>query len=473
MISGLSTRIWAKDYTLWGAGPQEISNRLGWLTLAEDFAHRTVELRAIARGVVEEGFERVVLLGMGGSSLAAETMRRIFGSAEGFPALTVLDSTHPSAVMRIEQEGDLRKTLFIVSSKSGTTLETLCHLQYFYGKIQRGDHFIVVTDPGSPLASLAEGHGFRGVFLNPSDIGGRYSALSLFGLVPAAMIGADLDALLESGASMAARCRAEGEDNPGVALGAWLASQAAAGRDKATFLFPDALKAFGLWVEQLIAESTGKDGKGIVPVIGDDASAPFGSDRAIIDYTGTVQDAFGVDAEGLGGEFFRLEFATAVAGHLLAVNPFDQPNVSEAKEATSAMLAGGLLSDPGFDDLDGLLTAGPDYLAILAYIDPTPQNEALLERVRVALRDRTGRAVTAGFGPRYLHSTGQLHKGGPPGGAFLMVVDDRRGDDVAVPGRGYSFGTLIDAQALGDCASLRAKGRRVARISTETFLGLA
>jgi glucose-6-phosphate isomerase len=458
-------RIWKRDHTVWRDDPAEISDRLGWLTVAEEFRDRTGDLSAIAERAAADGLERVVLLGMGGSSLAAETMRRIFGVAPGAMQLDVLDSTHPAAVMRIEASGDLRKTLFLVASKSGTTLETLSHMQYFYGRIQRGDRFIVITDPGSSLHSLAESHGFRGAFLNPPEIGGRYSALSLFGLVPAAMIGADIDAILGSAIAMMQRCREQGTSNPGARLGAFLAESARAGFDKATFLLPDFLAPLGPWIEQLIAESTGKEGRGILPVVGDHAGDRFGADRVFVDYTSSsVSDAFAIEPEHLGAEFFRLEFATAVAGHLLDINPFDQPDVAAAKEATAAILDAGGPSDPGFDDPMKVLSPPPDYVGILAYVDPTPENDALIERARASLRERTGMAVTAGFGPRYLHSTGQLHKGGPDGGAFLMVVDERRSEDVVIPGRGYTFGTLIDAQSLGDLRSLRERGRRVARI---------
>ncbi|HVL88939.1 MAG TPA: transaldolase, partial [Actinomycetota bacterium] len=433
------------------------------------------------------GFTGAVLLGMGGSSLAPETMRRILGVAGGAIDLRVLDSTHPQAVRRIEREMDLRRTLFIVASKSGSTIETLSHLQYFYGRIQRGTHFVAITDPGSALEALAGKHDFAGLFLNPEDIGGRFSALSLFGLVPAAVIGADLDALAAGAITMAQRCRAAAADNPGTVLGAALGEAALAGREKASFVYPEAMAALGAWVEQLIAESTGKDGRGILPVAGEAPGEPgvFGDDRFFVDTGGhdwvgatgaprlVLEADGGSPAERLGGELEAEEFATAVAGHVLGIQPFDQPDVASAKKATSEILEAGGAAAPQFEDPSAVLDPPPSYLAILAFVDPSQENAAVLERVRTALRDRLGIAVTAAFGPRYLHSTGQLHKGGPAGGGYLIVTDEMHAEDVAIPGRGYTFGTLIDAQAEGDLRSLRDAGRRVARVRMRDLEPLA
>ncbi len=474
-------RIWERDHTVWRPDPDQIADRLGWLTVAEALQPRASELRAIGQQIASEGFERAVLLGMGGSSLAAETMRRILGVASDAVDLVVLDSTHPAAVARVETSGDLRRTLFVVASKSGTTVETLSHLQYFYARIQRGDHFMAITDPGTPLASLAESHGFRGVFLNAPDIGGRYSALSLFGLVPAALIGADIDELLSGAIDMATACRGPAAGNPAALLGAAMGEAAAAGRDKATFALPDDLQPLGPWIEQLIAESTGKEGRGIVPVVGERPGDPsvYGKDRLFVALgahpwlDAAAHPVVHVDPSPLGGEFFRFELATAIAGHVLGIQPFDQPNVAQAKEATAAILSSGGPRDPGFDDPGDVLDPPPDYLAILAYVDPSVENADAIEQARVALRDRLRVPVTAGFGPRYLHSTGQLHKGGAAGGGFLMVADATRSADAMIPGRGFTFGTLIDAQAQGDLTSLRSLGRRVARIRMQDLAALA
>lgn len=480
-------RIWDRDHTVWRDDPAEIEDRLGWLDVAEHLAPRAGELQRFAEHAASAGFTNAVLLGMGGSSLAPQTMSEILGVASGALPLTVLDSTHPAAVRAIETRMDLKRTLFLVASKSGSTIETLSHLQYFYGRIQRGEHFVAITDPDSPLAALADKHDFAGLFLNPPDIGGRFSALSLFGLVPAALLGADLDGLIRGATAMAQQCRAPAPNNPGALPGAAMGEAAQAGRDKIGFFFPDGFEPLGAWVEQLVAESTGKQGRGILPVPGEppgDANV-FGADRFFVDASGaswlqatgvpavTTDVPGGTPAERLGAEFFRLEFATAVAGHVLGIHPFDQPDVAAAKQATNDILAAGGPAAPVFDDPATILDPVPAYVAILAYVDPSPQNAAALERVRGPLRDRLRVAVTTGFGPRYLHSTGQAHKGGPPGGGFLVVTDETRSDDVMIPGRGITFGTLIDAQAEGDIRSLRSAGRRVARIRMRDLQALA
>ncbi|HEX9695008.1 MAG TPA: glucose-6-phosphate isomerase [Actinomycetota bacterium] len=480
-------RIWERDHTVWRDDPTEIADRLGWLDVAGVLRPRLDELTRFGRQAAAGGFTGAVLLGMGGSSLAPETMRRTLGVAAGAIDVRVLDSTHPDAVRRIEREMDLRRTLFVVASKSGSTIETLSHLQYFYGRVQRGTHFVAITDPGSPLEALAGKHEFAGLFLNPDDIGGRFSALSLFGLVPAALIGADLDALAAGALAMAARCRAPAGDNPGALLGAALGEAALSGRDKASFVYPDALAPLGAWVEQLVAESTGKDGRGILPVAGEPAgdAAVFGDDRIFVDTGGhdwvaasgaprlVIESGGASPAETLGAEFFRLEFATAVAGHVLGIHPFDQPDVASAKQATSEILDAGGAAVPSFEDPAAVLDPAPAYCAILAFVDPSDQNAARLERIRTAIRDRLRIAVTTGFGPRYLHSTGQVHKGGPPGGGFLVVTDEAHPDDVGIPGRGFTFGTLIDAQAEGDLRALRAAGRRVARVRMQDLEAFA
>jgi glucose-6-phosphate isomerase len=481
-------RIWHGDHTVWRDDPTEIANRLGWLTVTDLMRERIAELEAFAARAAADGFERAVLLGMGGSSLAPEVLQRTFAAADGALDLVVLDSTHPRTVERVTRDLDPDRTLFVVASKSGTTTETRSHLAHFWELAPRGDAFVAITDPGTPLEDLARERGFRSVFANPEDIGGRYSALSYFGLVPAALIGAPVHELLDGADELR---RASGPELPaarsaGAALGAAIGETTRLGRDKLTLVLPEEIASLGDWIEQLVAESTGKAGVGVVPVVGEPLADPdrYGPDRVFV----AVGDRPGVDAleaaghpivrlaferpEQLGAEFFRWELATAVAGHVLGINPFDQPNVQEAKDATTAILDGGAVDDPGLDALGPLLEeiGAGHYVAILAYLDRTPETEDALQRARVAIRDRSRAATTVGFGPRYLHSTGQLHKGGPNTGVFVQVVDVARTTDVPIPGRPYSFGTLIDAQALGDLRSLRARGRRVARVTLDALM---
>jgi transaldolase / glucose-6-phosphate isomerase len=478
-------RIWRRDHTVWKPEPAEITDRLGWLSLPELMGERVGELRHFAEEVRSDGFERVVLCGMGGSSLAPEVLAAVVGPAPGGLPVSVLDTTHPAAIADLEGSLDLDRTLFLVASKSGGTVETLSHFAYFHAKIPRGANFAAITDPGTPLEALARARDFRTVFTNPPDLGGRYSALSLFGLVPAALLGIDLDALLDAAQEMACACHAcvPCEDNPGAFLGVVLGEAARAGRNTLTLALPAALAPLGGWVEQLIAESTGKEGTGILPVAGEDLGPPevYGPDRLFV----AVGDHGALEAlgdaghpvvglpettgEGLGAEFFRWEFATAVAGAWLGINPFDQPNVAEAKEATRRLLDTDTRDDPGFDDPEPLLASlePGQYLAIQAYVEPTGETEAALQRARLAIRDRHRVATTVGFGPRYLHSTGQFHKGGPPTGAFLQIVDTAREVDLPIPDKPFSFGTLLDAQALGDLQSLRQRGRPVARLTLE------
>lgn len=464
----VAQRIWSLDYTVWKPEPAEISDRLGWLTLPERMHEHVDELARFAESCA--GFERVVLLGMGGSSLAPEVLAMTFG---GRP-LAVLDTTHPEGVLSVEAQGDLGRTLFIVASKSGGTVETLSQFAYFFDKVRDGGQFVAITDPGTPLEALARAKGFRRVFLNPPDIGGRYSALSYFGLVPAALIGADIHRLLDSAEEIACACApcVPAPDNPGLRLGALIGEAAKAGRDKLTFVLPDEVGSLGAWLEQLIAESTGKEGTGIVPVEGEPLGPPdvYGDDRLFV--------SLGVETElepslvipfagpaRLGAEFFRWEFATAVAGHVLGINPFDQPNVQEAKDATARLLAADALPPEPYDDLASLLrqVRPGDYLAIQAYLPRTADNVSRLQAARVRLRNRLRVATTVGFGPRFLHSTGQLHKGGPATGVFIQVVDEP-GADVPIPEAPYTFRRLLDAQSAGDLGALRSRGRRVARV---------
>ena len=355
-------RMWRRDHTVWKDDPTEIEDRLGWLNLPELMRTGVDELETFAERAAADGFETAVLLGMGGSSLAPEVIMRTLGAAEGALDLIVLDTTHPVTVQRLTQQLELRRTLFIVASKSGTTTETLSHFAHIWDATPNGNQFVAITDPGTPLETLARDHGFRAVFANPPDIGGRYSALSLFGLVPAAIIGAPLIELLDGASEMRRRCERPAWENPGASLGAAMGEFAGSGRDKLTLFLPRPTASLGDWIEQLIAESTGKEDKGILPIVGEPPGAPdvYGKDRVFVkmdeadlqplDDAGhavvTVSDEV-VGAAGLGGEFFRWEMATAVAGHVLGVNPFDQPNVQEAKDATKEILASGTMRGPG------------------------------------------------------------------------------------------------------------------------------
>jgi transaldolase/glucose-6-phosphate isomerase len=388
---------------------------------------------------------------MGGSSLAPEVIRRTFES----DSFHVLDTTHPAALRRVTQTLDFDSTLFVAASKSGTTLETRCHLDYFWEKAgKRGELFAAITDPGSELESLARERGFLGVFDGEPTIGGRYSALSVFGLVPAALMGVDLERLLERVEEMVDACHAQ-DGNPGLELGLELGEGWQDGRDKVT-INPNT-GGFGLWSEQLLAESTGKEGKGLIPAPGE---PPDGPDRQ------APEVRLSAPYE-LGQEFYRWEFATAVAGSILGINPFDQPNVQAAKDKTNEVLASGRDPDVeprgSLEELLGQAQPG-DYVAIQAFVDPARQDE--LDPLVDRARDETGCVVTHGFGPRYLHSTGQLHKGGPNTGLFVQVVDDP-GDEVPIPGRKLGFRRLIQAQAAGDLSSLEERGRRIVRVKLE------
>jgi transaldolase/glucose-6-phosphate isomerase len=479
----LVARIWSRDHTVWDRFPAEIVDRLGWLDLPERMPDQIANVQAFADEVRDAGFTDVLLLGMGGSSLAAEVYRHLYPTDPGAVKLTVLDTIHPAAIAAVERTLDLERTLFVVASKSGATIETLSHCAYFCAKAGEPEQFVAITDPGTPLEALAQQRGFWEVFLNPSDVGGRYSALSLFGLVPAAFTGADLPDILEGSAAMAAACNrcVPCVDNPGLWLGVVMGEAVRAGRDKLTLIPPSEVAAFGPWVEQLLAESTGKDGTGVVPVVDEDLAGPwcYNADRLFVDLADHPATA-DLEAAGhpvvrlesfsparLGAEFFRWEFATAVTGHVLGVNPFNEPNVAEAKEATRWILKAGPIDDPGRDDLEPLLRRLQcgDYIALQAFLDPTEEVIERLQRARLALRDRHRVATTLGFGPRYLHSTGQLHKGGPDSGVFIQIVDEAREVDLAIPGRPFTFGNLLDAQALADLRSLRARGRRVARVT--------
>lgn len=532
----LARRLWSQDASLWSADEKiqaAIKNRLGWLHIAELMRENLDDMKSLTTQVREEGFSDVVLLGMGGSSLCGEVFSQTYGPISGFPRLTVLDTTDPATVHNLRQGLDLARTLFIVSTKSGTTTETLAFYRYFWGEVvqtvgeRAGRHFIAITDPQSELEATARERGFRKCYLNPPSIGGRYSVLSYFGLVPATLMGIDPEALLERAERMAQGCApcVLSEHNPGVFLGAAMAELARQGRDKLTLVLSPRIASFGLWAEQLIAESTGKDGKGIVPVAGEELGTPpvYGQDRFFV-YLKLAEDdderreevlaklaraghpvltLFLTDVLDLGGEFFRWELATAVAGALLGINPFDEPNVQESKDNTRRVLqdfaAEGRLPDEPVIARDGHLeltgdqatrsrleavmrekgypagelpsylaahlgdTRPGDYLALMAYLPYDVEIESEVQQVRHQLRDHLHLATTVGFGPRFLHSTGQLHKGGPDEGVFIqLTADDPAG--VPIPGEGYDFSTLKNAQARGDMISLQSKGLRVVRV---------
>ena len=495
-------RIWDLDHTVWNANPAEITDRLGWLTVARDMRRYVEELQAFAEEVRSEGFRHVVLLGMGGSSLGALALDNVFGSADGYPDLTVLDTTVPTTICAVSDSLDCEKTLFIVASKSGTTIEPNVLYKHFKAHVEReiggaeaGNHFVAICDSGTSLERLAREDGFRRIFTNPPNLGGRYSVQSLFGLVPAALLGIDIGKFLDSVETMSTACGATvpTNDNPAARLGALIASLSEQGRDKLTIVTTESLQNFALWVEQLLAESTGKGGKGIIPVANEPHCSPsdLGRDRLFVyvrlDEDDTdVTDRYikSVEDEGIpvirfdligryniGAEFFRWEFATAVAGSLMGIHPFDQPNVQQAKDKTTELLAEyensgrapTLSTVSSFAELMSHVKEG-DYLAITAFAEPTVQVESSLADLRQNVTGKWGVATTLGYGPRYLHSTGQLHKGGAGSGLFLQLtqIEDA---DVTIPGEKFTFGVLAAAQAKGDLDALAAQGRHVARIN--------
>jgi transaldolase/glucose-6-phosphate isomerase len=499
--------LWRKDPTLWFDKPQpEITDRLGWLDLPSATSEELDELHGFAEELKGEGTRHLVLLGMGGSSLAPEVFSRTFGSASGCPELIVLDSTHPAAVLGVERRVELAKTHFLVSSKSGTTTETLSFFRYFFEKVRKagqdaGKHFSAVTDPGTPLETLGAERGFRRVFRARADLGGRYSALSHFGLVPAAAIGVDVRAFLDRAWTRAERCGfgVPVGRNPALVLGAALGEAALAGRDKLTVIASPAMASFPDWLEQLVAESTGKGGTGIVPVVGEplqEANA-YASDRVFVhlgvdgEDDGRLRERVRAlkeaghplvdvrlrDRYDLSGEMFRWEMAIAAAGAVMGIHPFNQPDVELAKKlAREAMQEGGGDADVDtlrVDRLDDLKRSVPnwyasagegDYFCVQAYLAPTAEATSLLQGIRDSLGQGGKVATTLGFGPRFLHSTGQLHKGGANSGLFLQIVDDP-GEDLTVPETDFSFRQLIQAQAQGDYQALKQRDRRILRVN--------
>ena len=516
-------RIWNKDASLWKneqSHQKIIKNSLGWLTVPGEMLTAVVELKSFTESVRATGeFHHAMVCGMGGSSLCPEVLRQTFGRQEGFPELLVLDSTDPDAINNFAHQIDVNKCLFIIASKSGTTTEPNAFHRYWYHEVAKrseepGKGFVTITDPGSQMADTAASEGFRRIFLNQPDIGGRYSALSYFGMVPGALMGVDIEKLLRGAQAMGELCKAAPATNPGAVLGSVIAECARAGRDKLTIVTDQKLSTVGLWVEQLIAESTGKEGNGIVPIVGEPLGAvsAYGNDRLFVSISVGEQDGEAKsklkaleeaghpivyrslgDIYDLGAEFFLWEMATAFAGWRLEINPFDQPNVQESKDATKALLekysqegklpqptplatggqlsvyGGGEASQPS-NSLREVLRAHcatikpGDYFALLAYVEETPETEEALQAIRVNVRDATGCATTVGYGPRFLHSTGQLHKGGPDSGVFIQITAPDK-VDLEVPGAPYTFGVLKQAQALGDFQSLIAHGRRAIQVN--------
>jgi transaldolase / glucose-6-phosphate isomerase len=527
---GWTARLWSRDASLW-TGADEAS-WLGWLEIADEQLARIGELRRVAEDVRQGGFNHVLLLGMGGSSLCPEVLARTFGRQPGWPELSVLDSTDPAQVRACETRVNLARTLFVVSSKSGTTLEPNIFKQYFFERVQQtvgpgqaGAQFIAITDPGSKLEKVALADGFRHVLFGLPSIGGRYSALSDFGMVPAALMGLDVGRLLEIARGMARGCAAPARDNPGAALGAILGVLARRGRDKVTILASPGIHDLGAWLEQLLAESTGKSGTGLIPVDREPLGAPevYGHDRlfaylrlhsapdAAQDRVVERLQAAGhpvvrIEVPGpyeIAAEFFRWEFATAVAGAILGINPFDQPDVEASKVATRKLTdefeqTGQLPTETPILESDGIrLYADPrnaqdlaggertlagvlrahlarirpgDYAAFLAYVGMTAGHETALQAMRTRVRDRHRVATCLGFGPRFLHSTGQAYKGGPNSGVFLQITCDDAAD-LPVPGQRYSFGVVKAAQARGDLEVLAARGRRALRVHLGADVG--
>ncbi|MEO5922572.1 MAG: bifunctional transaldolase/phosoglucose isomerase [Bryobacteraceae bacterium] len=504
-------RLWDRDASLWTNTTE--AQWLGWLGIVEAQVHDNGRFAAIAAEVSRREYSDIVLLGMGGSSLCPEVLALSFGRMKGFPALHILDSTDPAQVRSIEKRVNLATTLFIVSSKSGSTLEPNIFKQYFFERAGRdGSRFIAITDPGSKMEQVAREDKFAHIFYGLPSIGGRYSALSDFGMIPAAAMGINTSRFLEKAKAMADACSPwqAPDQNPGLQLGVFLGTLANAGRNKLTIVCSPGIHDLGAWMEQLIAESTGKEGKGIIPVDREPLAAPgnYGKDRVFAylrlegaadraqDSSIAALEAAGfpvvritvADAYQLGAEFFRWEFATAIAGAILGINPFDQPDVEfskiETKKLTTAFEETGKLPDEivlfefkgikvyGFTSersisscLRSLLSdiSPTGYVAVLAYVEMTPHNEAVLNSVREHIRDRTKAATCLGFGPRFLHSTGQAYKGGPAGGVFIQITADDA-EDVPVPGQKYTFGIVKAAQAQGDLAVLKERGRRWLRI---------
>ena len=498
-------RIFNQDHTLWQSSSIEASNRLGWLNVLDSMSRNITTIEDFVSEISDFGYRYVVLMGMGGSSLGPAVMNRVFGNITGHFKLIVLDSTVPEAIRRLVNQIDISKTLFLVSSKSGNTLETNNLYNYFrdvvetkLGSIKAGEHFVAITDSGTSLNRLADTSGFRHVFENPSDIGGRYSILSYFGLVPAALLGVDIEKLLNNAKSMRRMIldNTLTRENSPVFLGSVMGVLSLAGRDKLTISSTGEISAIGPWIEQLISESLGKNNKGLIPINIEKVMEPdcYDDDRFFVHFdigkTSLQEDISNLerieesghpvlrvslnDRYDLGGEFFRWQFMTAVAGSVIGVNPFNQPNVEASKKATQIALAnfkenGALPKIATITNIFQLLQSSVSggYLSIMAYLDDTPALCYALSNLQDVLINKRKITSTVGFGPSFLHSTGQMHKGGPDKGVFLQLLGDNS-LDIDIPGQSYSFGQLAHAQAAGDFQTLITAGKKVFRINIQS-----
>ncbi|MHB1458346.1 MAG: glucose-6-phosphate isomerase [Armatimonadota bacterium] len=511
-------RLAAKDASLWGqdeAGVKAINNRLGWIDILDTMHQRTSAIDAFVNEIIGEGFTDAVLMGMGGSSMCPEVSRQIFGTKDRYLKLHVLDSTDPQTLLDIQRKINIASTLFIVATKSGTTVETLSAFRYFYAKTAAikdnpGMNFIAITDPGTPLTDMSKEYGFRKLFENFENIGGRYSALSYFGLIPAAVIGVDIKLLLDRASVMALNNKSSADCNEGIILGAVMAELTKAGRDKLTLLTSPEIASFGIWAEQLVAESTGKQGKGIVPIEGEklESILGYGDDRLFVymrldggdnsEVDSLVADLISSnvplvtinlsDKYDISREYLRWEIATGTACAILGVNAFDEPNVKESKDNTNTLLKEfnekgalpvitpsltedgiSLYTDTIADNAASLVKAilnqhnTGDYFAMMAFLPYSDETYGKLQEIRSLIASRYKSATTLGYGPRFLHSTGQLHKGGPNTGIFMQFTADDK-VDVAIPGQNFGFSILKQAQAMGDAAALKSKERRFIRI---------
>ncbi len=501
-------KLWNKDASLWTNADE--AKWLGWLDIVDEQVDNVQALRDLGAAVMERGFEHILLLGMGGSSLCPEVLAMTFGKKAGFPEVHVLDSTDPAQVQTFANKVNIEKTLFFVSSKSGSTLEPNIFKQYFFDLAKNPSQFIAITDPGSNMQKVAENDKFWKIFYGNASIGGRYSALSNFGMAPAAAMGIDVGRFLHEAQIMVGECHAEPANNPGVALGIVLGAACNMGHDKLTIIASPGISDLGAWMEQLVAESTGKLGKGIIPVDREPLGPPwlYGNDRLFVylRLEGATEQAHEVGVAELekaghpvvritlpgiyhlGAEFMRWEIATAVAGAIIGINPFDQPDVEAAKIATKKLTAefeasGSLPAETPLSVMDPALTERvkelleslkpSDYFAVLGYVEMNASNENALQSIRAQVRDKKKVATCLGFGPRFLHSTGQAYKGGPNTGVFLQVTCDDAAD-LQVPGSKFTFGIVKAAQARGDLDVLVERGRRTLRVhlGTDVKLGL-
>lgn len=492
----LMARLWAKDPTVWSSKPvPELADRLGWLRLSTSASRHLDSIEELRRAAMAQGLRHVVLCGMGGSSLAPEVFARSLPPQPNHPTLIVLDSTHPDSIAAVAESIDIATTWFIIASKSGGTLETVSFMRYFWEEVAAttdtpGAQFIAITDPGSDLEGIASERGFRATFLADPEVGGRYSALSAFGLVPSGLIGCNIEALLAAGRAAEALCDPETplDRNPGFMIGITMALGVEVGKDKVRFVGSGHGEHFGAWVEQLVAESTGKEGTGIVPIDGGPVR-PQSSDELVVLVGSTDNGSpFDIaielrDEPEIASAMFIMEMATAVAGAQLGIHPFNQPDVQRAKVLTTEAIEGRLgavdpptsIRSPDLHTIvsEALTGQSPTYVSIQAYLAPNATTDTALEHLQDAVVERTGSATTIGYGPRFLHSTGQLHKGGPSGGVFIQIVD-RSQAHIGIPGAEFSFSELIAAQAAGDRLALTDAGRRVISIELgrETEAGL-